>query len=117
VRERPRRGESAESRAFRECLEFEDDLEDALGQAISALRKAGYSLEVLDITALCRLARPVAIVVVDGERTPVIEPIGTWASAYAFDQEMFAAGLRRYIRRPLGGDNIPPGAPDVVLVC
>jgi hypothetical protein len=86
-------------------------------QALAVIRKAGYRLEVFDITALCRLAKLIAIVMVDGERVPVIEVLGTWADAASFDHQMFEAGLYKYIRRPLPGDKVPEGAPKVVLVC
>jgi hypothetical protein len=109
--------ESAESRVFREHLQLEDQLEGTIEQAISDLRKAGYRLEVFDITALCRLAKLIAIMMVDGEKVPVIEDLGTWADAASFDHQMFEAGLFKYIRRPLPGDKVPEGAPQVVLVC
>jgi hypothetical protein len=85
-------------------------------QAVSALRKAGYTLEVLDIAALCKLARPIAVVMMDGEKVPVVEVLGTWADAASFDHQMFDAGLVKYIRRPLPGDKVPEGAAPVVLV-
>jgi hypothetical protein len=96
-------------------LETEDAVEDALMQALSALRKAGYRLEVLDLTAVCKLARPAAVGEVDGEQVPVVKPRdpGAWKAARDFDMAMFEAGLTRFIRAPLPGDVIAPG---VVLV-
>jgi hypothetical protein len=116
---RPRRGdESPEARAFREHVRLEDQLEDAIGQAIDDLRRSGISIEVLDLGELAKLARPIAVVEKNGERLPVVEPRdpGRWTSARAFDMAMFAAGLRRFIRAPLPGDVIPEGAAPVVLV-
>jgi len=109
---RPRRGESPESRAFREHLQ----LEDAVGQALDALRRSGISIEVLDLAALAKIARPIAVVEVNGERVPVVEPRGSWASARDFDRKMAEVGLRRYIRAPLPGDVVTPDAAPVVLV-
>jgi hypothetical protein len=67
---------------------------------------------------LAKLARPIAVVAMNGERLPVVEPRdpGRWSSARDFDMAMFEAGLHRFIRAPLPGDVIPPGAAPVVLV-
>jgi hypothetical protein len=119
-RARPRRGESPESRAFREHLQLEDAVEDAAGALLSALRKAGIEIQILDLGALAEIARPIAVVEVHGERLPVVEPRdpGRWSSARDFDRQMFEAGLTRFIRAPLPGDVIAPdAAPGVVLVC
>jgi hypothetical protein len=92
--------------------------EEALEALAGVLRRGGLEVQVLDLTALAAIARPVAVLSRGGERLPVVAPRdpGAWASAREFDMEMAAAGLRRYIRAPLPGDKVPPDAPPVVLV-
>jgi hypothetical protein len=116
-RERRSAPESHESKAFREHLQAEETLEDAVARALAALRKAGVGLRVFDLAALCRLARPLAVVEVDGERLPVVVPRGDWITGRDFDMAMFEAGLLQYVRTRLPGDVIQPeAAPGVVRV-
>jgi hypothetical protein len=92
-RERRSAPESHESKAFREHVQAEEAPGDAVARALGALRKAGVGLRVFDLAALCRLARPVAVVEVYGERLPVVEPRGSWPTARSFDTAVFDAGL------------------------
>jgi hypothetical protein len=102
---------------FRNSIEAEEGMEEVVSDLLYALREGGVRVEVFDLIALSRIAWPIAAVMVDGERLPVVEPRGTWATAESFDRAMFAAGMDQYIRAQLPGDVIPPdAAPGMVWV-
>jgi hypothetical protein len=75
---------------------------------------ADHGVMVLDLSALMRLARPVAVLEINGERVVMIEPIGKYSHHADFDRRVVDAGLTRYFRTELPGDAPLRGDPDGV---
>jgi hypothetical protein len=93
-------------------MQREHAFEHAMASLIIALRQSGFALEALDLMALAKLCRPVALVETDNVVIPLIQPIGDWAQANAadFDRRVVAAGLIQFARPAMAGDGMPPGA-------
>jgi hypothetical protein len=92
-------------------MQLEHAFEHAMASRIIALRQSGFAPEAVDLMALAKLCRPVALVEIDNVVIPLIQPIGDWAQADAadFDRKIVAAGLTRFARPAMAGDGMPPG--------
>jgi hypothetical protein len=82
--------------------------------SVIVARQRGSEMEMLDLTALAKICRPLGVKEVEGAPVVVVEPLDKQQDPALFDKQVQAAGLKAYLRAPFPGETERPQGAKVI---